>query len=121
MQAGRPADRTGRGNRELDRDVLGLQGLDEVEIVGRDVDLFLLPQGGERACMRGGGQFALCGSPEEYDDLYLVWLIPKSTKPIALRLWQIWAIDIGLGVLLGGTAVWLLFRGRRVGWARTAA
>src|SRR6266702_1945044 len=49
MQAGLPADRTGGRYRELDRNVLGLQGLHEVEIVGRDVDLLLLPQRCESA------------------------------------------------------------------------
>jgi hypothetical protein len=43
VHAGEPADRARARNRQIDRDILSLEGLHEIEIVRRNVDLLLLP------------------------------------------------------------------------------
>jgi len=69
----------------------------------------------EVAWVRGGRRLALCGIPANYDDLWLIWMIPDSAIYVALPRWLIWAIDLVIGTSLAGASIYLLwFRGRRL-------
>ena len=59
MQAGRPADRTACRHREFNRHILALERLHEIEIIGRNVDLLLLPE--RRVGAEIGGDHAHIG------------------------------------------------------------